>query len=317
MITPEMLSSFSEEVKVATVWMKTPIEGDWKHPHLPDRVEVGGKVYLRGSGFDRYGSVARYREDKPRMSQHLYVIPGRYVIDHQDEDNPHHSPIRHALEDMIPYIKDRLAGRNRIQPLEKRAFLGSLAVRGVQRNLAETASKQKKDTPRFKELRRRLEKASPTDVHVMAADDDRGPHYDERNGKARVSIRKGEDPAILAHELGHAELDRETIGRIVQSPTVRIGAVIATMIGSTVASAKGHPGIGTAIASLASLPTLAYEGWATSRGLKQLETAGATPEEMSAARKRLTTAWGSYGLIPVAAAGDYATMRLIAHLARQ
>jgi hypothetical protein len=89
--------------KLAADWMDKPQKGKWPaKEELPRKVQVRGKVFVRSTGLQRHGAVAQYREQQPTDSRHLYVLPDQtYVIDHADKHNPHSSPIRHFLLDVL------------------------------------------------------------------------------------------------------------------------------------------------------------------------------------------------------------------------
>jgi hypothetical protein len=70
---------------------------------LPPIVSIGERRFTRSVGIKTEGVIARYRESVPRRSLHLYVLDDwRYVIDHEDDYNPHDRPARHFLSDVTP-----------------------------------------------------------------------------------------------------------------------------------------------------------------------------------------------------------------------
>ncbi len=102
------------------------IAGTWPYQHtergkltveLPDRVELGGRSYLRArlespnsgpfawmqdpADWER-DVIEQYREDVPRWSRHLKVFrDGTYEITHSDDYNPDRSsPWWHFWNDM-------------------------------------------------------------------------------------------------------------------------------------------------------------------------------------------------------------------------
>lgn len=199
--------------------------------------------------------------------------------------------------------------------MQKQALGGTLLTLPVRHLLAQSALKKEKDTARTKKLRAALLKKDPTEVKIISDADGMGPHYDSKGDKQWVGVRKGEDPAILAHELGHSELDRETLGKILQSRPTRLGAGLGSLAGVMVAQ-EGHVAIGAAIAAASLLPIVTYEGWASKRGIERMQRAGATEEELAAARSKLLKAWGTYASLPVAAAGDAVTFGALSRLGR-
>lgn len=190
--------------------------------------------------------------------------------------------------------------------MKKEALLGTLLTAPVRKVLGGSALKLEADSARKEKLRKLLAKGDPTEIRIMSKDAPQGPHYDSDGKKQWVSVRDKEDPAVLAHELGHSELDRETLGSILQSKLVRYGAVLGGAAG-TIAAGRGHLTIGAAIAASSYLPILAYEGMASLRGLDRMKRVGATEEELSNAKSKLLKAWGTYATLPVASAGDALT----------
>lgn len=196
--------------------------------------------------------------------------------------------------------------------LSKEAFLGTLGSLLVQHTLAPGVLKQDPETPRHKELRGALLKGETVDVRYQKPGGT-GPHYSNA-GRPYVSVRENEDPGILAHELGHAEIDQTTIGRILQSQALRTVAVAASAGGvalGVLGSTPSHRTIGSLIAVAATAPVLGAEGWASSKALDRLRRAGATEEEVSSAKKRLLKAFGTYASIPAGLVGDIATMSML------
>jgi hypothetical protein len=99
------LDEFRKHAKVD--WMDKPQTGKWPaRGELPKEIKIRGKTFTRSLGLNRHEQEGMYREDTPRWSRHLYVLPGRkrYVIDHRDEYNPHVSPVRHFLLDHMPEV---------------------------------------------------------------------------------------------------------------------------------------------------------------------------------------------------------------------
>lgn len=200
--------------------------------------------------------------------------------------------------------------------MRKQALLGTLATLPVKLLLGKAALEKQKETQRLKDLRKMLTRGDKTEVHIMDKTNPAGPHYNkDSKGVQYVGVRKDEDPAILAHELGHSELDREVLGRILQSLPSRLLFPAGSLAGYAIARG-GEPTIGAVIAAASSLPILTYEGMASLRAVDRLKRVGATDEELSAAKKKLLQAWGSYATLPVEAAGNAATFSLLTHLER-
>lgn len=120
-------------------------------------------------------------------------------------------------------------------------------------------------------------------------------------------------PAVLAHELGHAEFDRTRLGRVLQNPIFRHSlnslALPASAIGGVLAARSDSgaaPYAAMALPALMHAPTLISEGAASYNALKKLRNIGASAADISKARRQLAGAFGSYlghaGLSGLAAA---------------
>ena len=202
--------------------------------------------------------------------------------------------------------------------MTKEAILGTLGAMLVQQALAPSVLRLDPDSPRSKELRKALLKTETVDVHYQpAGTSGTGPHYNN-TGRPFVSVREGEDPGILAHELGHAEIDRSGFGRVLQSSALRgasvIGAVGGTALGM-MGSTTQHRTIGALIALASTAPILGAEGWASAKAVDKLRHAGATETEVGAAKKRLLKAFGTYVTIPAGMLGDIATAAALSRAA--
>ena len=135
-----------------------------------------------------------------------------------------------------------------------------------------------------------------------------GPH---------VKIPKGwNNPAILSHELGHADIHKNMLGRLVQNPVTTGAASLAPALAGVGGFASGFSDDervrrGAVLAPLAmSAPTLAYEAGASLLGARKLRRAGASGKQMLNAAKALVPAWGTYaaraGTSTASAAGSQA-----------
>jgi hypothetical protein len=140
---------------------------------------------------------------------------------------------------------------------------------------------------------------------------------------AHVLIGKNfNSPAILAHELGHAEIHDSKWGRLLQNRvTSSLGnaKVPIAMLGGA-AAATGNPiarNVGIGAAALAALPELAYEGLANVKGYKRLKEQGATPEQLSEARKTLLSSYGTYAGQAAAGAGSILSGHALSKLSAQ
>lgn len=202
--------------------------------------------------------------------------------------------------------------------MTKEAILGTLGSLLIQQALAPSVLRLDPDGPRQKALREALLKSESVEVRYQPEGvGGPGPHY-SNTGRPYVSVREGEDPGILAHELGHAEIDRSGFGKLLQSSMLRgasvVGAVGGTALGM-MGSTPSHRTIGTLIAMASTAPILGAEGWASAKAVDKLRRAGATESEVGAAKKRLLKAFGTYATIPAGILGDIATAAALSHAA--
>lgn len=194
--------------------------------------------------------------------------------------------------------------------MTKGAFLGTMGSVLVQRALAPGILRRDPETPRSKELRDALLKHEKVDVRVQ---ENAGPHYSNA-GRPYVSVRENEDPGILAHELGHAEIDKSTIGKLLQSQALRTVSMAAGAGGVALGILGNNPShrtIGALIAVAATTPILGAEGWASAKAMDKLRQAGATEGEVGSAKTRLLKAFGTYATIPAGLLGDIATLAML------
>lgn len=127
-----------------------------------------------------------------------------------------------------------------------------------------------------------------------------GGYFDQQAKEIGLSSK---DYEALAHELGHAELDKKLIGRFLQGSTAR-GLFGWTPVAGALAGASLARGkkLGLLLPVITAAPTLVSEHWATRKGAKLLEDAGATKEEIEKYRKTLRSSLGTYGAsVPAAA----------------
>jgi hypothetical protein len=113
--------------------------------------------------------------------------------------------------------------------------------------------------------------------------------------------RSMNNPAMLAHELGHADINRFRAGRLVQNAaTAAAGGPLGGALGSAAGFASGFsddPRVrraGVLAPLVTSAPTLAYEAVASLAGLRRLRRGGANLGQLANASKALLPAWGSY-----------------------
>jgi len=116
--------------------------GKWKTPdEFPLRVQIRGKEYVRSVGLPSPGVVAQYRENKPEHSGHLYVTDkGTYRVDHLDRHNPHYSPIKHFMEDVVPVLTKKEAASRQTASSEKALHKKMVESETVREGLKGTAA---------------------------------------------------------------------------------------------------------------------------------------------------------------------------------
>lgn len=183
------------------------------------------------------------------------------------------------------------------------------SMRSFGDELSKIASSKEQGVPKVevKQLKRDLELwnklrgSSPVKVKIdPEATQYGGGYFDQQAKEIGLSTQ---DYESLAHELGHAELDKKLLGRFLQGPTARglfdWTPVAGALAGAGLATGKKLPLL-LPLATVA--PTLLSEHWATRKGAKHLETAGASKEEVEKYRKNLRSSLGSYGsVIPTSA----------------
>lgn len=107
-------------------------------------------------------------------------------------------------------------------------------------------------------------------------------------------------PGVLAHELGHHDLDQTTLGRLSQGALARVGLpVVGLSMGALIAmTAEHNQNLRAAVAAgavlLAHTPMLANEILASIKGHRILKDTGATPEELKDARTIMLLGGSSY-----------------------
>jgi len=162
----------------------------------------------------------------------------------------------------------------------------------------------KADIHIFKELL----KGSP--VKVRMTEDAKmfgGGYFDQVNKEIGLSEK---DFANFAHELGHAEVDKNVIGRMLQSRAARLANSLTSLggIGAAILLAKGKKW-GLLLPAALAAPTLLSEAIASVKGHGKLTDAGASDEQKSQYRKKMLGGFGSYLTAP-------ATSTAIASLAK-
>ena len=120
-----------------------------------------------------------------------------------------------------------------------------------------------------------LRNGSPVKIKMdQKADQYGGGYFDLQKKEIGLS---GKDFAILAHEVGHADVDKHVTGKILQHHIVRRAFFLTPLaaMGAGMLLAKGKKW-GIALPLLTAVPTLVSEGWATHEGRKRLEDLHAT-----------------------------------------
>lgn len=106
-------------------------------------------------------------------------------------------------------------------------------------------------------------------------------------------------PGIVAHELGHAEFDKSSLGKIIQSTAARNASVVGLSIGAIIAMTSesnraAKAAMGATAALLGSAPKLIGEATASAKGHRMLKDNGATPEQLRHARAAMAVGGGTY-----------------------
>lgn len=150
-------------------------------------------------------------------------------------------------------------------------------------------------------------------------------HFDFDTKK--VHVPPGHDPYVLAHELGHAQIDKSRLGRLVQNKlTVMAPAIAPTVSGAGGALSgyvdakndESHVLRDSAVMGAAHAPQLGFEAGASLLGRKSLIGAGASKKELTEYAKSVGRAYGTYALAPLATAVNYGLGRSIGkHLGRR
>lgn len=147
-----------------------------------------------------------------------------------------------------------------------------------------------------------LRKGSPVKVHITdEAHQFGGGFFDQVKKEIGLSEKSYE---TLAHELGHAHVDKHLLGQLIQSRAFRIASnpvsQILTGIGAGLLLAKGHKW-GLLLPTALAAPTVLSEALASRKGGKLIEEAGGTEEQQDRYRKRMREGMMSYLLAPALA----------------
>lgn len=131
------------------------------------------------------------------------------------------------------------------------------------------------------------------------------------------NMHNAADVSALAHELGHGLLEKKKYLRHLQGTFARSHLPSWGQVGSFITGAthdKDRSGLtDAALVTLPQLPLIAGEGYATYRGQKALQSAGATLNQLRKARNSNLKALGSYVALGLGGAGaNYGLGRLLA-----
>lgn len=194
--------------------------------------------------------------------------------------------------------------------MEKAAFLGGrLAVTPLQHLLAKGTEARKGREELGKAVLDRAPKGLVDVVEGMS------PGFDMLKGRVQVGDL---DPNALAHELGHAEIAKSRLGRIVQNPVTLGASNLAPGVASVGGGVSGykdemsggdHKKRDLAIGALAHAPQLGYEAGASIKGHGILRRAGGTAADLKRYRGAMGHAFGTYGLMPGASLINYSLGR--------
>lgn len=183
-----------------------------------------------------------------------------------------------------------------ISPVTLRAFSSELTKIAKKQSDPKLTEKDIKKIERDLELWNKLREVSPVDVGI---DDEAHIHgggfFDSKEKRIGLSEK---NPHSLAHEMGHAELDKNFLGRAVQHPVGRAvfpWTPVAGALGGVLLS-KGKK-MGVLLPIMTAAPTLLSESLATRKGAKKLKEVGATEEEIDQYKKELKDSFGTYSSI--------------------
>lgn len=144
-----------------------------------------------------------------------------------------------------------------------------------------------------------LMRGSPVKVNITAdAAQYGGGYFDQVKKEIGLSEKNYQS---LAHELGHAHIDKHILGQMIQSRAARVASGIVPSIlagiGAGLLMAKGKKW-GLLLPAALAAPTVLSEALATHKGGKILEDAGATEEQRKTYSSNMRQGLGSYLLAP-------------------
>ena len=137
-----------------------------------------------------------------------------------------------------------------------------------------------------------------------------GGYFDQVKKEIGLSEK---DYRVLAHELGHADIDKSLAGRVIQSRAARIANLASPLaaIGAGLLIAKGKKW-GYLLPAAVAAPTLASEAIASIKGDKKVQDTGASEQHQRDYRRLAALMFGTYMVAPAintAAAHIYSKLR--------
>jgi Zn-dependent membrane protease YugP len=146
-------------------------------------------------------------------------------------------------------------------------------------------------------LYKALSKGAPVKVRVTKDAEPHGGGYFDPD-KKEIALSK-QNYETLAHELGHADLDKNLLGRLIQGRMSRIaGLSPLSMLGASLLMAKGHKW-GVFLPAALAVPALASEAIASFKGNDLLKRVGASEDQRKEYGKKMVSAFSTYLVPPV------------------
>jgi hypothetical protein len=145
----------------------------------------------------------------------------------------------------------------------------------------------------------RNEKLIKNDGANVALDPGKQPYYNQ-NSRQAVIGNEFAPPSLLAHELGHAELDKHWLSRAAQSTTATRLGMHGMPLGAVTGAVSGlsaNPyirALGVAAPAIAALPQLATEIGASRAGMRKLRALDLPEEEYGHSKQLLHDAFKTY-----------------------
>lgn len=123
-----------------------------------------------------------------------------------------------------------------------------------------------------------------------------GGYFDQQRKEIGLSEKKF---STLAHELGHVDIDKHLLGRLIQSRAARLANTATPLagIGAALLLAKGKKW-GLLLPAALAAPTLLSEALASFKGHKKLEEAKASSKQKSQYKNEMIDGFSSYAIRP-------------------